>query len=26
MIAACKKREEWFSKEIQVKKKKEAAL
>ena len=26
MIAACKKREEWFNKEIQVKKKKEAAL
>ena len=26
MIAACKKREEWFNKEIQIKKKKEAAL
>jgi hypothetical protein len=26
MIPACKKHEEWFSKEIQAKKKKEAAI
>lgn len=26
MVTACKKREEWFAKEIQAKRKKEAAL